>query len=84
MNERLDFYSGNECHILRREVEFGSLDKTITEYCIANGMNAGRWTSQFGPHCLADSVDCKLILTAQAEFNALTVEVVNISIEVME
>ena len=37
-----------------------------------------------GAHCLADSQDCKVILAAQAGFNDLTVEVVNISIEVME
>ena len=80
----MEFFSGNECHILRREVEFGSFGKTVTEYCIANGANASRWTTFFGPHCLADSKDCKSILAAQAEFNGLTVEVVNISIEVVE
>lgn len=29
------------------------------QWCIANGMNMGRWTINFGAHCLADDKDNK-------------------------
>jgi hypothetical protein len=29
------------------------------EYLICNGDSMGRWTTNFGPHCLADNSDCK-------------------------
>lgn len=30
-----------------------------TEYMIANGDFMGKWTINFGVHCLADTSDCK-------------------------
>ena len=76
----MKFYSGNSCLVLQRAMPFGSNGKTITQYCIANGTHAGRWTRFFGPHCLADSRDCKSILEAQAELHGLETQKVNVTI----
>lgn len=33
----------------------------VRTWAILNGMNSGRWTRFFGPHCIADTVDCRKI-----------------------
>jgi len=42
---------------VRRPIKQGKIDGY--EYLICNGTNMGRWTTQFGVHCLADTADCK-------------------------
>lgn len=36
-------------------------------WLICTGMSAGRWTSNFGVHCFADTSDCKGIIRAKQE-----------------
>lgn len=66
-------YQSNECLVARKQHENGWL------YLIANGMYAGKTTRFFGPHCIADSLDCKSIVRNYAaqnsDFEILTVEV---------
>jgi len=57
------------CRVLsRRCIQAGQTQRymlSAIEYLVCNGMMAGRWTMYFGPHCCADSNDCKLIQDAQ-------------------
>lgn len=52
----------------------------IRHWLILNGMNAGRYTIDFGPHCIADNHDCINILKANQEWEELHVEPVTITV----
>lgn len=45
-----------KCLVLKRK-EYVADEVGGWRYLIANGMSMGRWTSHFGVHCLADTLD---------------------------
>jgi hypothetical protein len=47
-----------DCIALKRKIKASEFHET-DQYMIANGDNMGRWTINFGVHCLADTFDCK-------------------------
>ncbi len=58
-----------ECRVLTRKCIKSNRSIWVgnIEYLICVGMSAGKWSSYFGPHCCADTVDCKSIQDAAFE-----------------
>lgn len=55
-----------DCLVLKKKVNpTGLLEGWV--YLIANGQAMGKWTPNFGVHCLADSFDCKRYMKIQYE-----------------
>lgn len=54
-----------ECLVLKRKYTHPKKLFEGWEYLIANGMSMGKWTSNFGVHCLADTADTKGYLLSQ-------------------
>ena len=67
------------CIALKRKIETKQGIK-VDQYMIANGFNMGRWTINFGVHCLADTHDCKEFIKLKHKEHSET-ELVNYKVE---
>ena len=56
--------------------------QTWKEWKIVVGLGCGRWTSNFGSHCIADTTDCKNMVFREKEDNPdYTIQKIKLVIE---